>query len=105
MDNYKKIEDGFEIILSKEFYERETIFNVAYKYNNKFLIMISPEGDKEVKFVIRRKEGEQEPLIHDIEKIFAEFIDEQLKLDILKRTQDIRDRIYEKAFLPLRGIK
>lgn len=102
MNSYKRIEKGFEVVLNKEFYEREAVFNVAYKYNNKFLIMINPKGEREIQFVVRKKQGGVAPSNDDIEKNLAEFIDEQLRLDILKKTQVIRDRIYEKAFLPLK---
>ena len=45
-----------------------------------------------------------EPLPRDLENIMADFIDEQLRIDILRRTQSIRNQIYEKAFFPLRTI-
>lgn len=36
MENYNKINNGYEIILYKEYYEREAVFSIAYKYNQQF---------------------------------------------------------------------
>ncbi len=101
MQHYKQIENGYEIILGKEFYERETIFAVAYKYNHRFLISISPWEDNKVLFVITKKETGEVPAQKDVEKILSDFIDKQLQIDILKKTQNIRDAVYRKAFSPI----
>ena len=105
MNSYKKIATGFEIILYKEFYEQEAVFNVAYKYNDKFLITISPSGKDKIRFGVEAKIGSELPSQKDIEKILAEFIDEQVKINILRKTHDIRTIIYKKAFSPVRGIE
>ncbi|RHJ97627.1 hypothetical protein DW089_11000 [Acidaminococcus sp. AM05-11] len=104
MENYKKINGGFQIILSKKLFERETIFSIAYKYNKKFFITFNPIGEDEISFVVKNKGEGMEPLPRDLENIMADFIDEQLRIDILRRTQSIRNQIYEKAFFPLRTI-
>lgn len=105
MEQYKVINDGYEIILHKEIYERETVLAVAYKYNHKFLIGVSPYEEDKVKFTVAKKSGGPVPTEKEIETILAEFIDEQLRRDILAKTQNIRDIVYEKAFSPLKRNK
>lgn len=105
MENYNKIKNGYEIILYKEYYERETVFSIAYKYNDRFLTSVSPVEKKQVKLTIVGKHKEQNPMEDDIKKILADLVDEQLRIDILKRTEKIREIIYKKAFSPIRGIE
>lgn len=105
MENYNKINNGYEIILYKEYYEREAVFSIAYKYNDKFLTSVSPVGNNRVKITIVGKNKEKNPTEDDIKEILADLIDEQLKIDILKRTEKIREIIYKKAFSPIRGME
>lgn len=105
MKNYNKINNGYEIILYKEYYEREAVLSIAYKYNNQFLTSVSPIESNQVKITIVGKNKEQNPTEDDIKEILADLIDEQLKIDILNRTEKIREIIYEKAFSPIRGIE
>ena len=105
MENYNKINNGYEIILYKEYYEREAVFSIAYKYNDKFLTSVWPVGNNRVKITIVGKNKEKNPTEDDIKEILADLIDEQLKIDILKRTEKIREIIYKKAFSPIRGME
>ena len=41
----------------------------------------------------------------DIEMLLTELADQQLRLDILKRTSEIRKRIIDKAFEPILDVK
>lgn len=99
------IDNGFEIILYKEIYEREAVLAIAYKFNDKFNIYIEPYEENKVKLTIVRKKSKENPSEEDIEKILSELKDEQFRLDILRRTFDIREKIYEKAFSPLKNAK
>jgi His-Xaa-Ser system protein HxsD len=105
MKIYKEIDDGFEIILYKEIYEREAVLSIAYKFNDNFYMSIEPYEDNKVKVTVTEGKDRIPPTENDIKNILSELKDEQFRLDILKRTFNIRERIYEKAFSPLKEYK
>ena len=102
MKTYREIDNGFEIIIYKEIYEREAVLAVAYKFNNKFNTSVEPYENNKVKLTITGSVNKSFPIEKDIENILSELRDEQFRLDILKRTFNIREIIYKKAFLPLK---
>ena len=102
MECIKEIQDGYEIILSKRLYEREAIISLAYKYSGRFAISLDSIDSEYVSFSVRKHSNLSEPSRDDIEKILADLLDEQLRLEILRRTKEIRDIIYKKAFEPLK---
>jgi His-Xaa-Ser system protein HxsD len=101
MKSYRQLDDGFEIILYKEFYEREAVLAIAYKFHDAFNICIEPNGENKVRITVTGKNKQPVPTVKNIEDILSELNDEQFRLDILNRTFDIREKIYEKAFAPL----
>lgn len=51
------------------------------------------------------KKNDEEVNDMDIEMLLTELADQQLRLDILKRTSEIRKRIIDKAFEPILDVK
>lgn len=102
MECIKEIQDGYEIIISKRLYEREAIISLAYKYSGRFVISLDSIDSEYVSFSVRKHSNLSEPSRDNIEKILADLLDEQLRLEILRRTKEIRDIIYKKAFEPLK---
>lgn len=96
MECIKEIQDGYEIILSKRLYEREAIIYLAYKYSGRFVISLDSIDSEYVSFSVRKHSNLSEPSRDDIEKILADLLDEQLRLEILRRTKEIRDIIYKR---------
>lgn len=100
-------EDAFLIYLPKQFYEREAIFQTAYKFEDTCFIKIEPYNDTHVAITLCPKIVNTP--ITDIEGVAKEFcnevIDQQLRLDINKRTESIRNYIYQKAFAPIASVK
>lgn len=93
----------FSIYLSKQFYEREAVFHAAYKFQSLFYIKIEPYAENQVSVTLSRKIKDTSSV--DVEIAAKEFcnevIDQQLRLDINKRTEKIRSYIYQKAFAPI----
>lgn len=88
--------------LSARLYEREAIFAAAERLNDRFYVKVEPHGDGFHAVLIRCKD---ESNGCDIEKRALEFIndtlEEQVRLDLMRRTGDLREIIYRHAFLPL----
>ena len=96
---YEKINDNeYKVIFSKEFYEKEAIFSAVYNAEKNFVLKVMPLDEYNVVVYLKAK------VDNDIlkEKYIQEFCndvnDQQIYLDIEKRTYEIRKRIYEKAF-------
>ena len=102
MECIKEIQKGYEGIISKRLYEKEAILSLAYKYSGKFMISLDSIDSEHVSFAVRKHRNLPAPSRIDIEKILADLLDEQLRLEILRRTKKIRDVVYEKAFEPLK---
>lgn len=102
MKTYIKTDDGFNIFIEKEFYEREAVYSVAYKYSNFLCFSFSPIENNKICISIMGKDGNL-PTEVDVKSILSDLLDEQFRIEILKRTDDIRNIVYKKAFLPLEG--
>lgn len=100
MKAYYKTENGFDIIVEKEFYEREAVYAVAYQYSGILGFSFSPVEPNKIKISIFEKNGRM-PTEKDAQNILTDLLDEQFKIEILKRTEKVRDMVYKKAFLPL----
>lgn len=99
-------ENSVRVLFYKEFFEREAIFNAAYKMQHSFYIKIEPFEEDRVAVIMLKKEKQ---CIADIEKALKEFcnevVDQQIRLDLEVRTNKIRDCIYQKAFKVLNDQK
>lgn len=102
MECIKEIQDGYEVIIPKRLYEKEAIISLAYKYSGKFVISLDSIDTEYVGFNVRKHNDLPKPSKADIEEILADLLDEQLRLEILRRTKEIREVIYKKAFEPLK---
>lgn len=100
MKAYYKTENGFDIIVEKEFYEREAVYAVAYQYSGILGFSFSSVEPNKIKISIFEKNGRM-PTEKDAQNILTDLLDEQFKIEILKRTEKVRDMVYKKAFLPL----
>lgn len=101
MENVINIENGYKIIVSKRMYEKETVVSVAYKFCNDFIISLDDIDDDYLAFVLQKRYNSKIPSMEDAERVFDELIDEQLRLEIYRRTKVIREIIYKKSFAPL----
>lgn len=104
MTTYTKTDNGFDILISKEFYEREAVYAVAYQYEDRIGITFSPEEGNMIRISLFEKNGSF-PTEKDVKNILADLLDEQFRIEILKRTENVRDIIYKKAFLPVQERK
>lgn len=97
----------FAVYFPKEFYEREAIFHAAYKFQSLFFITIEPYKNNHVCVTLTAKDSNStasdSKLV--VQEFYNEVIDQQLRLDIKNRTENIRSYIYQKAFSPLISLK
>lgn len=103
MENVEKIDNGYKIVVPKRIYEKEAVLSVSYKYCDRFLIELESIDDDRIAFIVTEKKQLPAPVKTDVESILADLLDEQLRLEILHRTKEIREIIYKKAFSPLEG--
>lgn len=95
----------FKIILCKKLYEKQAIFNAAYKYSNiAFFKLDEASDDRHVAVVIKMKNTSIDVDIDAFANEFCnEVIDQQIRFDLDIRTGEIKKLIYQKAFSALRG--
>lgn len=100
---YEELENEiFKVTLSKELYEKEAVFAAIYKFSEEMVAKVEPQDITHINiYVARKKDG------IDIKKVMDNFllelVDQQLRLDIDRRTKGIRQKIYDEAFRPLQG--
>jgi His-Xaa-Ser system protein HxsD len=92
----------FRVELAAALYEREAVFAAAERLTDEYYIKIEPHGEGTFAVLFQCKD---ESGCHDIEKAATEFInailEEQVRLDLMKRTGPLREIIYRHAFLPI----
>jgi His-Xaa-Ser system protein HxsD len=100
---YEELENGvFRIILSKEFYEREAVFASIYKFSEEFVAKVEPQDLTHINIFVFKK-SKVATMQELLEKFLSELVDQQLRLDIDRRTAAIRKNIYDEAFRPIQG--
>ena len=93
------LDDG-KVILSKEFFERESVFVAASKFTDKYYVGIQPYGDDSFEVTIRPKENNLDAW-SPIKMFCNELIEQQVRLDLQNRFGKLRELIVAQAFSPL----
>ncbi len=92
----------YRVELSPAFYEREAVFAACQRLNDVFFIKIAPLGAQSCEILLQCKEGREGEdhgkLAHEL---LNDIIEEQVRLDLAKRTGALREILYRHAFLPL----
>ena len=98
-----KTEDGtLIVVLSKRFYEKPAVLRAAYKLSNLCIIDMHPKGTDEVQIGFEKKPDQKTLELESIAHRFCdEVIDQQIRLDLEKRTKEIREIIIRHAFEPI----
>jgi len=82
-------------------YSKESILSVAYEFKKKFMIEVNVVSESVLSVSILSSNGNV-PQEIDVNDFMNELNDEELRIEILKRTEKIRDIIYEKAFIKIK---
>lgn len=101
MMNYSKIQNGFELTLNLEMHSKESILCVVYKFKKKFTVEVNFVSKAIIKVEILSK-NDNVPQELDVNEFMNELNDEELRVEILQRTEKIREIIYEKAFIKVK---
>lgn len=96
---FKIVDRGIigEIVVEKEYFERDCILNVVSKYVKKYNISFFPIDEKKVNIVVKSKNGSNVDELA-LQNFFNDCIDEQVRLDLQKEFGALRDKIVEYAF-------
>lgn len=95
--------DLYRVEVSSALYEREAVFAAAHRLNEIFYVKVEPQGEDSFAVLLQCREASQNGI--DPEKAANELVndilEEQVRLDLVKRTGALREIIYRHAFLPL----
>lgn len=88
------------ITVSKEFFERETLFLTASSCSSEFFVNIMPKGEflVEMNFEYKNKIQFSENILKEILNML---IDNQMRIDLQREFGSLRDKIVKHAFSPL----
>jgi len=92
----------YRVELSSALYEREAVFAACQRLNSIFYIKIAPHGEHSCEILLQckeEKEGEEHKRL--ALELLNDIVEEQVRLDLAKRTGALREIIYRHAFLPL----
>jgi len=96
----KKIGDKeFFVEVSNKIYTKEAILESSYKFTDKYYIHITNSAKFTVRVYFKQKKGDI-PLQNIAEEFCNELIDQQLRVDLEKKMEPIRELILKKAFFP-----
>jgi His-Xaa-Ser system protein HxsD len=104
MGMVEKLEDGeYRIEISSGLYEKEAVFAAAHRLNELFYIRIEPAAEGNFAVTLKCRESQQngpgaEKAAHGL---LNGILEEQVRLDISRRTGSLREIIYQHAFLPI----
>jgi len=104
MGMVERLEEGeYRIEISSELYEKEAVFAAAHRLNENFYIKIEPGSEGNFAVTLKCRESQQngpgeEKAAH---RLLNDILEEQVRLDISRRTGSLREIIYQHAFLPI----
>ena len=94
------------LTLNRTLYEKEAIFSAAYKFTDKFTILIEPIDPSSVGVYFKSQQGGDENELMMVAEAFCnEVLDQQIRLDIERKYGNIRDLIVAQAFSPISKLK
>ncbi|MFC1837244.1 His-Xaa-Ser system protein HxsD [Thermodesulfobacteriota bacterium] len=98
-----KNEDGsLLVVLSKRIYDKPAVLRASYSISNFCIVDMQPKGDNDVAITIESKPGQESFDLESIAHRFCnEVVDQQIRLDLEKRTKGIREIIIRHAFEPI----
>lgn len=89
--------DLSELTLDTGLYSREAVFRACYKFTDRCYLFLQPLSDSSVRVEFKRKDASQD--LQEIVGDFAnELIDQRVRADIARETQNIRELIVAQAF-------
>lgn len=99
-------DDGSVLVeLNKEIYHRDAVLKASNKFTDKCFVLVAPTNEYNVGVTFRSKEN----INIDLEKVALEFCnevtDQQIREDLAKSNQQIREVIYSHAFTPIKDIE
>jgi His-Xaa-Ser system protein HxsD len=98
--------DALILFIEKEFFEKSAIHAASYKFTDKCIIQIEPEGEKKIAITMALKKPVDEIFLEELANEFMnEALDQQIRLDLEKRYGNIRELIVRHAFKPLENLK
>jgi His-Xaa-Ser system protein HxsD len=86
--------------LPSDAYSHEAIMNAAYDYTEKAVIRIDSITAEKISVTIKFKDIEGFPLSELIDQFTASVLDHQVRININRDTQKIREMIIAQAFEP-----
>ncbi len=89
------------LVLSKELYQKEAVFQAAHKYTDSCHIIIEPADDKNVGVYFQFKPGAEGNLKTIALDFCNEVLDQQIRLDLEREYGHIREMIVRQAFAPI----
>jgi His-Xaa-Ser system protein HxsD len=93
----------YRVTLSSQVYDREAVFAAAQRLNDRFYIKIEPHNETSYAVLLESKEEACAGAVKAVHELLNDIIEEQVRIDLMKRTGALREIIYRHAFLPLEG--
>jgi His-Xaa-Ser system protein HxsD len=92
----------YRVELASGLYEREAILAAAERLNDLFYVKVEPHGEESHEVLLQCKDEQGS---RDAEKaalgLLNDILEEQVRLDLMKRTGALREILYRHAFLPI----
>lgn len=96
------------ILLSKELYEKEAVFAALYLFEDKCVMVMTPEGATQfrVAFSLKDQAKVTANMLNSLIGQFCnELIDQQVRRDLERQFGDMRSLIVEHAFSPIKNLE
>lgn len=90
----------YRIVLSPDIYSREAVSAAAVRFNELFYVKIEHHDEKSYAVMLQSKNEKQDHIIAAHEFI-NDVNEEQVRIDLMKKTGSLREIIYRHAFMPI----
>jgi len=99
----KELQNSLTIKLNKEIYSKDAVMETSYKFTNNFYFEIESLGES---YLIKMKPKIKLTNTKNIKDIFLnELLDQQLRVNLRKKNQKVKEMIIKKAFFPFHDSK
>ena len=93
----------YRVMLATQVYDREAVFAAAQRLNDRFYIKIEPHHEIYYAVLLESKDEGSASAVKAAHELLNDIIEEQVRINLMKRTGALREILYRHAFLPLEG--
>ncbi|MCE1248363.1 MAG: hypothetical protein LWY06_17110 [Firmicutes bacterium] len=92
----------YRVVFSLDIYSQEALLSASQRLNDRFVVKIDPWENNSLSVMLQGKDGiSADDAKNAILGLINDALEDQVRMNLMERTGNLREIIYRHAFLPL----